>query len=379
MSGYKRYLVVAALLLLGAGLTVTSLVVQPARRPAAPPRQPAALKQSAPPSPEALAAFDRIKPHLKDAETRALAAVEKSYERARAFFTERRKRTHAFAEETLSLRSKWEFLKGQITGGKGHQHFLHQQFEEKVFSQKELADLLNSVVAEYLETLKGIENELLIKVRADLEDAAPAELRSAAWLKTDQAFHGEFDSALKQVTATITTDLTVQLGREVVSWVAADVAASIATSLCITIAQRLGVSAAITGSSLVSGVATLGLGIVAGLLIDSFLDWLLQSMGYNPVGEVQDQIDLLVEDFEGVLLFGDYYQTKPPVQYALFPTPRDERIYELRLQRWAQRQERKRNSSQECKGLYVELADLYEDRANVRDAALKNLILGGAP
>ena len=41
-------------------------------------------------------------------------AVNSVFDRVAEFFGERRKRARAFAEEALSLRSKWEFLKSKL-------------------------------------------------------------------------------------------------------------------------------------------------------------------------------------------------------------------------------------------------------------------------
>jgi hypothetical protein len=326
-------------------------------------------------SPEARAALEKIAPHQKAAEKAALAAVTKACDRADDFFRQRRERAHAFAEEALSLRSKWEYLKGAAGAGDGHRHFLHTLFEEKVFSQKELADLLTSVVEEYLQALRGIENDLLVAIRADLDDSALPELRAAAWTKTDQLFQAEYTEALKQVTGTVSRDMAVLIGREAVAWVAADVAGSIATSLAVSVAQRIGLSATVMGSGVAAGAATLGLSLVAGCIIDALLDWVIQAMGYDPVEEVRDQIDLLFQEFQGVLIFGDAYE--PPIYLSPFPDARSERRLEKMFERWKRLERNRKDRAVECKGFFRELAAVYEARAKLRDAALRDLIVKG--
>ena len=77
------------------------------------------------------------------------------------------------------------------------------------------------------------------------------------------------------------------------------------------------------------GVTTLGLGIVAGVIIDAFLDWIIQSMGYDPIADVEDQITLLLDEFEGVFLFGDSYKPLPRV--SIFPSAREERMLDKQM------------------------------------------------
>src|SRR5581483_6556569 len=55
-----------------------------------------------PPSPAALAAWEKIQPHMVAAEKATNEAVKKHCDRVKEFFSERRKRARPFAEQALS-------------------------------------------------------------------------------------------------------------------------------------------------------------------------------------------------------------------------------------------------------------------------------------
>jgi len=338
----------------------------------------------APSSPEAKAAWEKIQPHLKAAEEEVDTALSKACDRIYTFFDDRRMRCRAFAEHVLGLRGKWEYLKSIFTPEDGHRHFLHEAFEEKVFSHRELADCLKSVLEEYLEALKGIDNRLLIAIRADLEDSPLPGLHDASWLKANDTFLQHFSVALNSVRKATSLDLQVQAGSFAVSGISADVAAQLLTPIFLSVAGRLGVSASITGNGLVVGAASLGLGIVAGLVIDMFLDYLLQVIGYDPVTDIEDDMDLYLDLFRGVLVFGDdFEEDRPRVRLSANPFPdssdvkRTDRINEKHIELWEQRRERIKHSNKACEGLCSCMDDIYEQKAKIRDAAILNLIKGG--
>ena len=199
------------------------------------------------------------------------------------FFAERKERARAFAEEVLSLRGKWEFVKAKLpfTDHDGHERDLHDRFEEMVVSGPELKELIQSVVSRYVSELQGLENDLLVSLRADLSDSELAGLQAGAVLKTDEAFRRNARS-LERVAGVVAGDLPVQVGREALTWVSADIATNVTASLATALAERLGISAGVLGTGAASGVATLGVGIAAGFVVDAVLDRVLRAMGHDP-------------------------------------------------------------------------------------------------
>ncbi len=325
--------------------------------------------------PERLAAWDKITPRFVDADNTGRQAAERVSTRVESFFDERKQRARAFADEVLGLEGKWEFLKSKLPWGDedGHRKYLRDRFSEKVISSQELQELIQSVVAEYVTELQGIENDLLVKVRADLSDSALGGLEANTALRTEEAFRQEYAKALEQVASIVTRDLGVQVSREVVSWIASDIATNITISLASGLAERLGITGGILSTGAASGVMSLGIGIAAGFLIDALLDQFLSAMGHDPAGEIAANVATALDRFRALLLDGEaeasqvYQRIRQMQQADVDASVREEC-----------RQAGNRMDRGGHLGLKNELRRLRDERASLREQALKNLILEGS-
>jgi hypothetical protein len=324
--------------------------------------------------PERINAWEKITPRMHAADQAGQETASRYRESVRAFFAERKGRTRDFGEAVLSLGGKWAFVKSKLpfADGDGHRQYLRGRFEQIVLSGPELQDLIQSVVAGYINELQGIENDLLVQIRADLSDSDLARFETGAVLRTDEAFRKEYARSLEQVAAVVRHDVMIQVGRETVTWVGADIATNITISLATALAERLGISAGILGTGAASGAATLGVGIAAGIVLDALLDWVLKACGHDPAGDIAAKLDQALDMFEGLLLDGDpqavrTYETLRRLQDSdPFPFVRVE------CRRAADRME-----TGGYLGLSRELNRLHEARSRLREEALKNLILEG--
>jgi hypothetical protein len=315
-----------------------------------------------------------VTPQLKAAEEAGKQAGDQRAALVKAFFSERKDRARAFAEEVLSLRGKWEFVKSKLplTDPEGHRRYLRDRFDGMVVSGSELQELIQSVVNGYVNELLGIENNLIVRIRADLSDSDLARLETSAILRTDEAFRQEYARTLQQVTAVVARDLKVQVGREAASWIGADVAANITLCLATALAERLGVSAGVLGTGAVSGVATLGIGIAAGFLVDAVLDQFLRAIGHDPAGDIANKVCQALDTFQGLLLDGD------PKAVSTYRTLRKmQQDDPVELVREGCRRAADKIETGGCLGLRNELKRLRETRARLREEALKKLILEG--
>jgi hypothetical protein len=323
-------------------------------------------------SAQVTAAWEKIKPHLSAAHENADNARDEASNRVLMFFVNRLDKTRAFAEEAFSLRSKWELVKSQVGDPSGHQRFLRERFEAVVFSRKELAGVLESAVEEYVQKLRGIENDLLIKVRADLSDDQLSSLRANLSFRSDELFAKEYANSLQRVTGGVARDLGVQIGRETVTWVGADIAASIAISIATEVAPRLGLSAAVLGTGLTSTVATLGIGLVAGIVIDALIDCLLKDSGYDPERDLAEDTEIAIWQFTDVMLFGIALEPRPTTSKM----KRIQQYYKREVQRWMEWKRRNPNAKGNC-GLRWELSQFADRRERLRNAALWQMISKG--
>ena len=325
-------------------------------------------------APARVDAWEKITPRLHAADQAGQEAANRYGKRIRAFFAERKQHTRHFGEEVLSLSGKWAFVKSKLpfTDAGGHRQFLRERFEQLVVSGPELEELIQSVVAGYIGELQGIENDLLVQIRADLSDSDLARFEAGALLRTDEAFRKEYARSLEQVAAVVRRDVMVQVGRETVTWVGSDIAANITLSLATALAERLGISAGILGGGAASGAATLGVGIAAGFVLDALLDWVLRACGHDPAGDIAAKVDEALDMFQGLLLDGDpqavrtYEKLRQLQRDDLFPFVREEC-----------RQAADQMETGGYLGLERELKRLKEVRSRLRGEALRKLILEG--
>jgi len=253
------------------------------------------------------AGWERITPRLVSAEQTSQQAGDKYAERVKSFFAERKQAARAFAEEVLSLSGKWAFVKAKLpwTDADGHKRFLRESFERMVFSDKDLKELIESAVRGYVSELEGIESILLVDIRADLSesDLAPPDLLPA--LDSDARFQSAYAQMAQRVLAVIEFDMGVTVAREVASFVVSDIAANISLRILAEVTAQLGLSGGILGSGAALSVETLGMGLLAGLLVDKLIDLVMHQAGYDPEGEVAVKVCEALDQVQALLLDGD--------------------------------------------------------------------------
>jgi hypothetical protein len=322
-------------LLLAIGITITLTVLAIIRMASGGSAQPQA-------DPVRQAAWDKIAPRLSEAEQASANASDKYAERVKAFFAERKLAARPFAEAVLSFSGKWQFVKSKLPFAeeKSHERFLQEAFERHLFKSEDVKDLIEHVITGYVSELQGIENELLVAIRADLRDgdAAPPDLRAA--LQSGDSFQRAYDQTVELILPVISQDMKVTVGREVASFVAADIAANVSLRILTAVTARLGVSAGILGTGAALGFETLGVGLAAAFVADMGLDWIIHEAGYDPEGDVAGKVCETLDKVQTLLLEGD--------------------------------------SESGTLGLRAELQKLRQARSNLCNEALKKLILEGA-
>jgi len=253
---------------------------------------------------------EKAQAHMASADRKQVSLLEGRLASVRAFFARARKGAPPFAEEALSWSGKWALIKNKLRIGEreGHAKFLAEAFGKHVFSGEALQAVLEDAVKGFLSDLDGIENELLIKLRADLADE---ELRQGrpTLVQSDDAFGQEYRRLAADVKNTLEHDLKVTAGREAVSFVAMDVAASVVLRVAAAAAAELGLEAGILGTGAASGVATLGIGLVAAVIVDYAAGYVLKWAGYAPEQAIAGKVVQAIDKVETALLDGDGQKT----------------------------------------------------------------------
>lgn len=209
------------------------------------------------------------------------------------FFEERKPGIKPFAESILSLGGKWKFVKGQVWKEDEEKHaaFLRAEFEKHVFSPTELSEIVKQVIAGYLAELQGLENEFLIKMRADLSESDPDVAAVIPALTSQDAFNKDFAELAATSMKLVAKDLQSDVAREIASFIAGEIAAKVGLKVLAGIGAKLGVSGGILATGAASSVATFGVGLIAAILADLALDKLLQAAGHDPVTKTANRIE----------------------------------------------------------------------------------------
>ena len=276
-----------------------------------------------------------VAPRLEIAQEAALEALKERRQQVANFFTERHKHLHEYSERVLSLKSKWELAWSKMPKADkdGHTKFLKDEFAKIVFSEADLTKAITQATEDYVRDVNAIENALLTKVRADIQDFPEcAAILSAT--KTDELFRAQFASTVTQLSQSTQTDIQAGFGQLVGSEIAAVIAIQVGKA----IATRLGVSAGIIGTGTALGPETLGVSILAGIVVDQAISWIV-GWFYDPTAKIEGKLRTQLDGLSTLIVNGD----------------------------------------EKTRGLVQEFTTLAEHRKLIRDSALQQMILNTQP
>jgi hypothetical protein len=274
-------------------------------------------------------------PRMEMAQEDAHKAVDARLRQVTHFFAERKKRVPAYASRVFSFRSKWElgWSKMPFTDRETHARFLKSEFSRLVFSEAELHQVVTQAIEDTVRDVQAIENTLLVKIRADLMDF-PACAAALPDLKTESLFRDRFNQHLTSLSAKTGADTQLDVTRLVGS----EIATAIVIRVSAAIAARLGVSAGIVGTGAALGPESLGVTLAIGLVVDQIVGWVI-GWFYKPEEEVARKLNQELDQVAALLVNGD----------------------------------------KSTRGLRQELQSLVARRKDLREAALREMILAPHP
>ncbi|MBS0263103.1 MAG: hypothetical protein JSS02_14260 [Planctomycetes bacterium] len=244
------------------------------------------------PTPEVKAA-DIVDRHLAWADGQGQADIAQTVQPIREFFAEARLGSRKFAEESLSLKSKWKVLTDFLSDGQDHKVFLEEQFAIHVFRSEALEAAVQSAVSSHVRHLDDVDSALLVRLEADL--ASVPNLQLSANIDR-QAMQASLDAAVRQAIDATQAELLPGVGLELVSYLAGEVLGSAAFSL--------GTSTGILSVGAASGMVSLGVGLVVGIIVDAVVSWVYDAV-YDPVGQLTTQINQTLDSLEQAILSGN--------------------------------------------------------------------------
>ena len=321
-------------------------------------------------SPVRLRLWEKAQAQLQWAHQQSLAQIEAALDDLDRFFTGSLDGIQPFAQAVLGLEGKLEYLRGVLDGEGGRQQaYLQRQFERHIFSADELRQAMEGCVTSYAHSLEAIDNQLLVRMRADLaEMPQPSETTVVDVDRLEQ----RLTNLLAGPAGEVSRDMHVAAAREAGSAVAGELAAAVAVRVASAAASRLGVSGGLMAAGAGSSWASFGTGLAAAMLVDRGIDWAMKQGGYDPQRHLARLVARNLLELKAMLIEGDA----------------DKRMIHRRLARMAQEDpdvsvgEAARAAVLQIEhagyatGLRCELEQLALRRDQVRRQVLQDVILG---
>lgn len=254
---------------------------------------PTELKLSPPPALEKLppTPAELAKPHLDRAQRESERIIGEHIGELDIFFANSKRNTIPFAKTALSWGTKWRLIVDYTPFFEGDRHkmFIRDNFEKYIFNSMQLEVAVKQVVNGYLAHIRSLEGKMIVDLRADMADFPAtytlAELSEENLLK---AYNDLLKSTVLVTGNTLHTDISTDL-----------VSIIVGEALTV-VAARLGVSAGVLGAGAGSGWATLGIGVVVGLIVDQFVSWIWDWWA-DPLGNLTHDVNAKLDGINRLL------------------------------------------------------------------------------
>jgi len=247
------------------------------------------------PTPEKSVPLELVTPHLSNADARINEAVHNHFLPVRALLNRGRSNTDKFAKLALGWSSKWRIATDAIpfTKGGSNERYLKEQFELHVLNGEELQRAIEQCVNEFIAEVHSIESKMLVDLQADVQGFS----REHQLAKLDsKEIQSMFDQAISNAMQVASSDLQSNISSQLVSIVVGEVLTQVAI--------RLGVSAGILGTGAASSWATLGIGLVVGIVIDQIVMTIWNSWS-DPEGKLVDSLNQQLDLMQRIICDGD--------------------------------------------------------------------------
>jgi hypothetical protein len=223
-----------------------------------------------------------IDKHIRQANGKAVAAINQRADELKAFLESRKKGCRAFAENTVSLYGKWRVVKPWIplTDDHSHEAYIKELFAQHIFSGEELGQALKRAVDGAIKDLESIENDLAVALHEEMlgSSVEPNEIPIAK---------ENFKKAINSMVSASQWDATKAAG----GLAASEVASTVGMQVLL----RMGVSAGILGTGAANSWWSFGGSMALGVLVDMAWTWI-----DDPVGDIESgmnsAIDTLAEN-----------------------------------------------------------------------------------
>jgi len=294
----KPFLVILASALVGSALVISWSSERPQCRakpivsnPVSPVRGPVSV------SPEEVRRKlrERTKTHLDWAESECQRAISEQVKHFGRYLAGVKDNTPALADEVLGWGSKWRLITDHIPfigTDQAHEEFIRDAFHKHLFTKEGLEAQVRSVVKNYLESVKGVESQMLVKIRQDIGDLPQGVI---IFQVNKDKLHELLEKAMSLARDRAGAELREEAAKQIVSLVVGEVLAHAAV--------RLGVSGGILSTGAASGWVTFGVGVVAGVVVDQAVS-MVWDLVADPRGELARTIALKIDEIQEAIVEG---------------------------------------------------------------------------
>ncbi len=295
----------------------------PSSEPSVPPRE----VGLAPPPREVPTPEELAVPHLEKARKECEQARQECIRGLVHFFQECKQNSRAFAEHALGWGSKRRFIQDLLPWGKRDRLEEHicQLFGEYFFTPEYLQKVIDQQLKLYAQQVQDAENKMLVALQADIAEWAEVYPISG-WEpnRLQQEFHRVLIAVYKEHNKELKIDLDEISG------------GIVASEIIMLIIRQVGVRLGLLSARGLSGVASLGIGLVVGIVVDYILHLI-----YDTAGQLAEEVNKQLDEMCRQLIDG-YRDSQDP--------------------------------SQSVKGLRALLEDFEAERARFREAAVLSLM-----
>jgi len=239
------------------------------------------------------AIIDKVDGHCSLAHEDAQQATQKCLAELQAWFDERSTHVYELADDLLCMTAKWNLMASSLPWGDHSvfSRYVEWRFRERLFSAEDLKSRVALVSRHLSQALSGVENRLMVNVRADLAELPSENLAPESPETFAQAYHHAVDAALRDGQMAVLIEGGQLVLDEIITQLMMRVIAG-------ALADGL-VSAGILGAGAMGAPETLGISVVLGLIVDQIVGWFT-----NPEGRLAGKLSQQIKVIENLVFNG---------------------------------------------------------------------------
>ncbi|MFM7114329.1 MAG: hypothetical protein ACKO26_24600 [Planctomycetota bacterium] len=293
------------------GIIVSQIILEMLRQPPQPPKpqpQPQPYVPSALEEAKRRAAEKIANPHLAWAKEECDKATDHNIQAVKDLFEHSKTKTRGYTDYALGMYSKWLAVKEFIPfTSKDHGPYLKSEFEKQVLSPIAIERAINECVKNHIKSIRDIESQMLVRIKKDAPNYP--ELKSLEALDV-ASLQANYEKIVEEASKKAVTESVVDAGR----LLASEVASFIAIKVAAAIAAKMTTTGVIAGIATTTGIYTLGISIIAGIVVDQIVSWVWDWYA-DPKGNLAKKLNETLDQMcEGAI---DGTEKEPGLRKAL--------------------------------------------------------------